>query len=366
MKGVLIGLCAALCLVSEAIADEPLAGINVVNPQWLGEAAQAETLKALHDNGVTTVRVPLTTPYDKSKKFIEQAANSGLEVLIIVQINDRRALRDGARVRRGGKRTWDLYPLTDVDVAKFKANFAKDLSALEAAGVRAVGFEVGNEINWAPYNGDLAIGNRGRRLGKVDLAQSGQSHILRSFDHYLEMVKAVKELRDHSRLNKETPIISAGLADVHEGRFLSKSGFEVVSIDATLGYLREHGLDSLVDAYGIHTYPNIRQPWARQESGRWNDVLKDCGVNGGKPCWVTEWGYLNRSPACAVDDSRRADLVGNAKKYLESEEAKGRIQRAFYFNWNTRPFKGKKGKAFWRGVYRCGKLMAAGQALLSD
>lgn len=361
MKRLLIFLCALIGFVSQCLASEPLSGVNVVNPQWLDAADQADRLKDLQSNGVTAIRVPLTAPYDKSEKFILDAAKAGLHVLVIVQVNDRRALRKGAKVRPGGKRTWDLYPLTDVDVPKFKANFSADLAKLEAAGFNALGFEVGNEINWAPFNGDLSLGNKGRLLAGAALAGSDQAAIRNSFDHYLEMVKAVKEVRDRSRLNKDTPIISAGLADVHAGQWLANSGYEGVSVDATLAYLRSHGLDSLVDAYGIHEYPDIRQPWAKQRSDWWSKALAQCGVDGGKPCWVTEWGYSNTAKACNADDTQRADLVRKAKEYLAVEAGKGRVQRAFYFNWATQPF---QKKSFAQGVFRCGKLMPAGNVLL--
>jgi hypothetical protein len=365
-RHIVVVVIALLFLSSAAAADQPLQGMNIVNPQWRPVATWTKTIEQLKLHGVASIRVGLVAPYEKSKAFIVKAARAGLEVLVIIQINDKRALRAGAKVRPGHGRTWDLYPLSDVDIAQFETNLASDVKSLEAAGVRALGFEVGNEINWAPFNGDLSIDSEGIILGAGDLKSGPKAkYITASFDHYLRLVGAVKRVRDQSRLNKNTPIISAGLSDVRNPKWLRRKKFDYISIEATLEYLRQQGIDDLIDAYGIHEYSNHRKTWAEQRAKWWDKSLAICGLAGGKPCWITEWGISNLSPGCDVDDSLRVRLIGYTKTYLRALADQEKIARAFYFNWAMRP--NPIGQSvFWQGIHRCGRLMPAGVELLRN
>jgi hypothetical protein len=93
-------------------------------------------------------------------------------------------------------------------------------------------------------------------------------------------------------LNRSTPIISAGLVSAKDGEKLYNNKKEdMVSLAATIAFLRAHGLDSLVDAYGVHSYPSPGQPGnpiaAAKRAARLNSVdLAECrakGTAGGKP-----------------------------------------------------------------------------------
>jgi hypothetical protein len=58
------------------------------------------------------------------------------------------------------------------------------------------------------------------------------------------------DLRDHSKLNQHTPIISAGLAEKLGGKQ------DEVNLLDTIEFLRQNGIDKLVDGYGVHLYPS--------------------------------------------------------------------------------------------------------------
>jgi hypothetical protein len=91
----------------------------------------------------------------------------------------------------------------------------------------------------------------------------------------------------------------------------------MVSLPATIAFLRANGPDSLVDAYGIHTYPSGDHPGdpgaaARREARFTSVDLAECrapGTSGGKPCWITEWGFPNSDVSCPAKDSQRALLM---------------------------------------------------------
>jgi hypothetical protein len=77
----------------------------------------------------------------------------------------------------------------------------------------------------------------------------------------------------------------------------------MVSLAAAIEFLRTHGLDSLVDDCGVHSYPSLGQPCnptaAAQRAARLNSVdFAECrakGTAGGKPCWITEWDFRTRT-----------------------------------------------------------------------
>ena len=115
---------------------------------------------------------------------------------------------------------------------------------------------MGNEINWAAFNPDFTLPGEGKNLSLDDLHHDREGQqIAKGYLQYLKLLAVLKDVRDHSRLNRRTPIISAGLADDGpEGRW-PNARMDGASINASIDFLRSNGLDKLVDAYGIHTYP---------------------------------------------------------------------------------------------------------------
>ena len=180
----------------------------------------------------------------------------------------------------------------------------------------------------------------------------------------------LKEVRDHSRLNRTTPIISAGMVSAKDGDKLYNNRKEdMVGLSATMTFLRSHGLDSLVDAYGIHSYPSTAQPGnptaAAQRLARLNSVdLAPCrpkGSSEGKPCWVTEWGFPNSNLSCPPNETSRTLLIEEVRHDFDQFAAEHRLVGIDYFSWDSDPWS-KTIDA--DSVYRCGMLTeSAGQAV---
>jgi hypothetical protein len=198
------------------------------------------------------------------------------------------------------------HPLSFADPELSKTDFQKLFDGLDANGITLAGVELGNEINWAAFNPEFPLPGEGKILSLEDLAQDPEGkQIAKGFLQYVRILAVLKEVRDHSRLNRSTPIILGGLVSAKDGEKLYNNKKEdMVSLTATIAFLRAHGLDSLVDAYGVHSYPWPGQPdnptAAAQRADRLNTVdLAECrakGTAGGKPCWVTEWGLLRAEP----------------------------------------------------------------------
>jgi hypothetical protein len=143
-------------------------------------------------------------------------------------------------------------------------------------------------------------------------------------------------------LNRNTPLISAGLVGAADGAKLYNNKREdMVSLSATIAFLRANGLDSLVDAYGIHTYPSSGQPGnpvaAANRAARFTSVdIAECraaGNSGGKPCWITEWGFPNAEFSCPTSDAARTLLVREMRGDFARAAAQGRLMGITYFAW---------------------------------
>jgi hypothetical protein len=253
--------------------------------------------------------------------------------------------------------------LSDVDTVAAKDALAPHLAALEAAGVRLVGIEVGNEFNTSAYNGDFKLPGTGRVLGLSDLNNHNDPEgaaIATGFRNYLLAVAGIKDLRDHSHLNKATPIISGGLADIGvAGTVKQGKKTDYVAVNDTLQYLRQHGLDKLVDGYGVHTYPNAdphQSPSQRASTLEERGVVSACQP-GTKPCWVTEWGFSNANKSCPMNDTLRGQLVESERTAFRQFAQQGRLEAILYYSWTGMPNDNENQWA----VYRCGALTQAGR-----
>ena len=163
----------------------------------------------------------------------------------------------------------------------------------------------------------------------------------------------MKEVRDHSRLNQHAPIISAGMAAATGAPWQQKLGVDSVGIPATYAYLRAHGLDELVDGYGVHDYPPVVQPGdkaaaARRVAREDNEIFPP---GNAKPYWLTEWGF--GSKAVSPDqDQTRARSVAEMRAYFLRLSRQGRLAGVFWYVWNEPdPC----------SIYRQGTLMEAGR-----
>ena len=132
-----------------------------------------------------------------------------------------------------------------------------------------------------------------------------------------------------------------------------------MAIDDTLQYLRQHGLDKLVDGYGVHTYPNAdphQSPSQRASTLEDRGVLSACKT-GTKPCWVTEWGFSNANKTCPINDTLRGQLVESERTAFRQFAEQGRVGAILYYSWTGMPNDNENQCA----VYRCGGLTQAGR-----
>jgi hypothetical protein len=123
-------------------------------------------------------------------------------------------------------------------------------------------------------------------------------------------------------------------------------------------------------AYGVHSYPSAGQPGnptaAAQRAARLNSVdLAECrakGTAGGKPCWITEWGFPNPDLSCPAEEAGRTLLIEELRNDFAAAAAEHRLAGIDYFSWNSDPWAKQTGPD---SVYRCGALTESGRRAIA-
>lgn len=350
-------LSAFMLWTSSVAADEKSLqhGVNRVN---LGEKKSRQQTSILHEManfGVTAARLTLAPPFAASLESVRQAQALGINVLMVVMTSSEPFYRSHkAALRTSHGRTWDVARLSMLDLVLFRQSIRDTLSALDDAKVTLAGIELGNEINWAHFNGDLVVHPKPNTPVAMSIDElSNREAFLAGLDKYIEALRIVREEAKASAYNKDIPIISAGLVP-SAPIYAKQIGYEVVPAMEMIEALQQRGLDDLVDAYGIHVYP--AQPTAEARRARIAEAFAICAPSPqGKPCWLTEWGLNNVQKTCPLDDTKRAETAKEIMALLGEYEAKGVLDAAYYFDWDASPVLSLK---------RCGGLSETGKRVL--
>jgi hypothetical protein len=356
-----LGMCET---VRAAQTRDWVIGVNVVNPTRASEADQDAIIDELKAAHIRVIRAPVP-PDDKGIDFIKRVYAAGIKIEL--QVSPQYPPNAPTRAYQPGifSNMWGGHPLSYADAELSRVYFQNFLEKLEAKGIVLAGLELGNEINWTAFNAEFPLPGKGINFGLEDLYHDPEGkQIAKGYLQYLKILEALKDVRDHSKLNRQTPVILAGLADDGAEGLRPKSKTDSVSINATIEFLRANGLDKLVDFYGIHTYPWESTP-ARREMHLEKYAVAEChpvNATGGKPCWITEWGISNKDLSCPLNDDARAALVKETMDDFRGLEKQGRLVGEMYFAWNSDPWARKADPL---SVYRCGALTEGGKLALS-
>lgn len=354
------------CILLGAVAAQAaqtgkvIVGVNTVGVERLNEQQQDAFVEQLRENGVKVVRLGMDEKYTH---FITRAYERGIGTVAIVFPwfgSEKIARMRPSDLPKG--LIWGQAAFSTIDPEALRTWFSARLTTLEAAGVRLTAFEFGNEINTAGYDGDFPLQATGRELGLSDLNNPKDREgdaIAAGYRVYLKALAGLKQVRDASRLNQVTPIISAGLADSGPPGKRPGAKTDGVSIPDTLQFLRHNGLDELVDGYGVHFYPSNpdpNTPVTQRINGLKERALALC--TSAKPCWLTEWGFANRDLSCPIHDETRVKLIQTEREAFESFVKQGTLAAIIYYNWTAKP--GYEAQA----IFRCGALTEAGKLAL--
>jgi hypothetical protein len=368
--GALMALCLPLFLVqarAAALGEGVVVGVNIINPMRASVPDQNAVLDQLQAAHVRVIRCGVS-PDEKGMDFARRAAAHGIAIQIILSLQYPPDAPKRPYQPEQFPQMWGGHPLSSADPELSRRYFETLFDGFDANGITLAGVELGNEINWAAFNPEFPLPGEGKILTLEDLSRDPEgSQIAKGFAAYVKVLAVLKEVRDRSRLNRDAPIISAGLVSAPDGgKPFNDKREDMVGLAATIAFLRAHGLDRLVDAYGVHSYPSGAKPgdraMAAQRTRRFMDVdMAECrpaGAKDGKPCWITEWGFPNKDFDCPAHDDGRARLVEEMRANFARVAAERRLAGVTIFAWNSEPWS-KQPDA--DSVYRCGALTPSGR-----
>jgi hypothetical protein len=352
-----------------AQALDVVVGVGFVfAPYNLPPGEQETILDQMEHAGVRVVRCSMSDV--KGLDFVQRVYAHKIKIIWMVGLTPEEGT-PWPHAPEGFKGLWQSYPLSSIDPDRFRAGFAPMLAKLEAKGIVLEAFEPGNEINWAGFNADFSLPGEGRVLGLDDLKTDAEGkRVAKGYLQYLKLLEALKDIRDHSQLNKHTSIISAGLADLSGSDWTRQRKADAVSISATLDFMRSKGLDKLVDGYGLHSYPPSSDPGTSAGAAKRREHIElngltECqpaGSAAGKPCWITEWGVGGANRVCPVIDKDKVKLVREMRDYYAELARQGRIKALIFYVWHGDWHGQQESPA---SAFRCGSLTESGRLAIA-
>jgi hypothetical protein len=326
--------------------------VNQTRLAWVKPEERQQIINQLAHAGVKVVRVGLQQPFNGVIEAMGMARQQGLDLVLNLSLNVKSYYDENVAMRDGG-RVENAYPLSTINVARFRTTFSQVWAEIERRNIKLLAVEVGNEINWA-FNGDVAARNASGRTYGTASDVGEMPAFLQGLDRYIELLKVVQDLRNSSRINRDTLVITAGMARVRP-EFAASVKADVVDSGLTLSLLAERGLNLYADAAAMHQYPVPSDSPAKREEAL-AAALQDCGKGQTQhACWMTEWGVSNNAKSCPLDDGRRAELVRETRQSLRRAAEAGKLAAAFYFEWSGTTA---------RSIWRCGGLTEAGVAAI--
>ena len=367
----MLALCYIFCVSvgsrpAQAQTQDLVLGVNAAIASMSIEQQNA-ILAQLNTAGIHYIRSGIL-PDEKGVDFARRAQAQGIRIDWLVQLQ----YRPGAPSRPwpNAFNVWGGPPLSAADSDQFRKYFEPLLAKLDDAGVMLAGFELGNEINSPMFNADFSMPaenpSHSKEFNLNDLSHDPEAQqVAKGYLQYLKLLSVIKDVRSRSKLNQHATIVSAGLVFDEAPEAPRTARLDAVGASATLDFMRAHGLDDLVDAYGVHTYPWTNNPGnpAAVEGRRerlQKYVLAECqaeGSAGGKPCWITEWGIPNQDASCPSRETNQITLVKETRTNFLPYIADKRVSGVFYYAW----LDSREGFA----IYRCANLTETGRLALT-
>ena len=246
MSSVLRTLLPLMLLLGPVRAQDAVVGVNVVNPMRASVADQNAVLSQLGAAHMHIIRCGISSD-DKGIDYAKRAKAKGIRILL--GVGAEYSPNAPTRPYQPDKfpAMWSGHPLSYADPELSKPFYQKLFDALDANGIVLAGIELGNEMNWAAFNAEFPLPGEGKILSLADLSQDPEGkQIAKGFLQYVKIIAVLKEVRDHSRLNRTTPLISAGMVTAPDGgKLYNDKREDMVSLSATMTFLRANGLDAL-------------------------------------------------------------------------------------------------------------------------
>jgi len=309
-------------------------GVNRTNLAW--EQHWKASIDQMAAHGVTGIRLTLTQPIRRSAEIAAYATAKGFRVLVNVPLSLGSYYEPSVVPRQGQARIRAVRRLSDLDIHRYEDVLGEFLRNLDQRGGRLVGLEVGNEINWADFNGDLPVGVGGQILDEDALRQTADyAKVIEGLSRYRAALAVSRSLLRASEAGKTALVVAAGL--YAPSPWTLESGGAALTLGATKALFDRLGITGASDALAVHVYPSNDASFSRMVAAL-RSATEICGDRGqGKPCFVTEWGFANSSETAARDDSARLARFRTFERALACIDRAQDIRAAYLFSWDESP-----------------------------
>ena len=313
-----VGLAAGIFLASAArhARGVDFAGINDTKMAWRSPEARVEAVAALAKAGAKHVRLMVVRPLDAVAESAAALQGEGMGVLLMVPLGQSDFFAPSVAARTSDAVHYALRPTADMDLERFEAFLREALTALDAAGVRPVAVELGNEINIGPFEGTLPVVRGGLSVDAAGFRQQPFAwRYEQALDRYVDALRTIRRLLK----NRTTPLLLASVVRP-EPAWATEHGVTVVAPELVLRMLMDRGAGDLVDGFSVHLYPQVNAREKDPETAvrtavdtAFDPLVREVGP--GRRWWITEWGFarsVGRDSGLELPRSRRMQAFVDA------------------------------------------------------
>ncbi|WP_353072100.1 hypothetical protein [Tunturiibacter gelidiferens] len=215
-----------------ASAQDVVRGVNFVHPLQFNAADQDANLAHIKSAGIRVIRFGIEEDLDKNIDFMKRAYAQNIATVLI--LHGKYAPNAPVRPYRPKEfpGMWEGPPMSYLDPDLSRQYFQQVMDKLDANGIVLAGLELENEINMAGNNPDFRLLGEGRVLGLNDLYHDPEGQqVAKGYLQYLKELTALKQVRDHSKLNQRTPLLPTSLVDIEqEGPWPTPKNYDGVSL----------------------------------------------------------------------------------------------------------------------------------------
>lgn len=265
--------------------------LGIVQPDLIWDSNPIAKVDSIQSLGANWIRTNIRS-IDTVSKYVEivrEANQKGLKVLAnILQEEGDYAPNEAISYANAGEDFnklcgWSSGALrfSWLNVSLFSKRLETHLKQLQAAKASVHAFEIGNELDWACFNGDISLGT---------------GNIITSADMKGFLEKYAMVLSESQRLIKlyypTADVITFGAANCY---LFTKQNCIQDPVNLLIGLKSINGKNHLNDATGIgmHLYPDSKSIWdARTTLISYSNALGNTA-----PFWVTEWGFRSLNEA---------------------------------------------------------------------
>lgn len=274
----------------KSLNQRPSMGIAQSNLLW--EQNSSAIISKISDAGSRWIRTNLSTSSNASafSNAVLASNKENMKVLAVVMpeyyedfadplnsLGNADSASDGPFKKKCGF-SMGAPKVSKIDIGLFSSRLENNLRYLKSVGAKVDAFEIGNELDWVCFNGDI-------QLGTTPIATSLPQQF---YVKYGEMLKQSKRLVE--MYFPESKVLSFGAANA--GLFGAPDSYvqDPQNMLASLTYLSGVNYLQYADAVGIHLYPASSSVTdilgAKKTISNYSSVS-----DANKPIWITEWGF---------------------------------------------------------------------------